>query len=58
MTGPVTTDFSTMLNMINSNPDKNIVMSGTSFKSVGKIGAFFTTKTNCRRQLLYRREGE
>ena len=49
MTGPVTTDFSTMLNMINSNPDKNIVMSGTSFKSVGKIGAFFTTKTNCRK---------
>ncbi len=48
MPDPVSLSFNDLVRMANAAPDKNIVVKDGSFKSVGKLGAFFTSKTNCR----------
>ena len=48
MPGGVTLNFNDMLRMIDSAPDKSIIVRDGSFQSVGKIGAFFAAKANCR----------
>ncbi|MBO4318001.1 MAG: hypothetical protein J5855_06985 [Mailhella sp.] len=48
MPDTVSLNFSDIVRMADAAPDKNIVVKDGGFKSVGKIGAFFTSKTNCR----------
>ncbi|MBO4317739.1 MAG: hypothetical protein J5855_05645 [Mailhella sp.] len=48
MPNSVSLNFNDIVRMADAAPDKNIVVKDGGFKSVGKIGAFFTSKTNCR----------
>ena len=49
MPGPITLDFSDLVRMADSAPEgKSIIVKDGGFKSVGKLGAFFASKTDCR----------
>ena len=40
--------FSDLVTMADAAPDKSIIVKDGGFKSVGKLGAFFASKTDCR----------
>ena len=41
-------NLNTIIQTINQNPDKSIVVKNGTFEAVGKFGAFFTSKAKCR----------
>ncbi|MBO4316938.1 MAG: hypothetical protein J5855_01480 [Mailhella sp.] len=47
-TTPITLSFSELVTMADAAPDKSIIVKDGGFKSVGKLGAFFASKTDCR----------
>ena len=48
MPGPIDLNFSNLVRMAEAAPDKSIIVKDGGFRSVGKVGAFFASKTECR----------
>ncbi len=48
MPDPITLSFSDLVRMADAASDKSIIVKGGGFKAVGKVGAFFASKTECR----------
>ncbi len=48
MPDPVTLNFNDLMRMADAAPDKSIIVKDGGFRSVGKVGAFFASKTSCR----------
>ena len=48
MPDTITFNINDFLRMADTAPDKNVIVKDGGFKSVGKLGSFFATKTQCR----------